>query len=89
MALADQIGRPPEMDAGLRRLWLESRCLDIVVEALDVIARQGAGSAEGLAAPAQHDALDARNHRRLRALREDTAKIALRTGAIGRAMRER
>lgn len=27
--------------------------------------------------------------RRLRALREDTAKIALRTGAIGRAMRER
>lgn len=70
MALADQIGRPPEMDAGLRRLWLESRCLDIVVEALDVIARQGAGSAEGLAAPARHGALDARSHRRLRALRD-------------------
>ena len=64
MALADQIGRPPEMDAGLRRLWLESRCLDIVVEALDVIARQSS------AAPAEHKALDARSHRRLRALRD-------------------
>ena len=64
MALADQIGRPPEMDAGLRRLWLESRCLDIVVEALDLIARQGS------ATPTEPKALDARSHRRLRALRD-------------------
>ncbi len=70
MALADQIGRPPEMDTGLRRLWLESRCLDIVVEALDVISRQGGPMrAQGGALDA-HEALDARSHRRLRELRD-------------------
>jgi len=74
LALADQIGRPPDMDAGLRRLWLESRCLDIVVEALDVIARQPGAVApcrKGRAgAPQAMDALDARSHRRLRELRD-------------------
>ncbi|EJE52620.1 DNA-binding domain-containing protein, AraC-type [Acidovorax sp. CF316] len=70
MALADQIGRPPEMAPGLRRLWLESRCLDIVVEALDVIARQPGATAGELKALEAQDALDARSHRRLRELRD-------------------
>eukprot|EP01030_Chromulinospumella_sphaerica_P002390 gene2390-2342_t len=49
--------------AGIERLWLESRCLDLIVEALSSLA--DAASARRREA---HDGLDARNHRRLREL---------------------
>lgn len=52
----------------------------------DVLA-QAAASGELAAASASGRSANALMERRLRALREDAAKIALRTGAIGRAMR--
>jgi len=64
LALADQLTSPPLLAPSLQRLWLESRCLDIVAEAL--------GSVLQPPAPPQRPAqgLDARNHRRLLALRD-------------------
>lgn len=61
LAVADQLARPPEMPAALQQLWLESRCLEIAVEALAAVS----GRAPEAPAP-----LDPRNHRRLRELRE-------------------
>lgn len=79
LALADQLSSPPPLAPGLQRLWLESRCLDIVVEALGSVA-QPAGDTH---APG----LGARNHRRLRALRDfldSGAADGLTLGAIAR-----
>lgn len=81
LALADQLTSPPPLAPGLQRLWLESRCLDIVVEALGSVAPQP------LVSPVATQGLDARNHRRLRALRDfldSGAADGLTLSAIGR-----
>lgn len=80
LALADQLSSPPPLAPGLQRLWLESRCLDIVVEALGSVTQP---SASAWSVPG----LDARNHRRLRALRDfldSGAADGLTLGAIAR-----
>jgi AraC-like DNA-binding protein len=62
LALAGQLASPPPLTAGLQRLWLESRCLDLAGEALGAVSRAEA--------PAPAPGLDTRGLRRLRALRD-------------------
>ncbi|MCD7099323.1 helix-turn-helix transcriptional regulator [Stenotrophomonas sp. MMGLT7] len=60
LVAADAILRPPPLPAGLLALHLEARCLDIVLEACSVIARESP----------QSPSLGPRQQRRMRALRE-------------------
>lgn len=64
LAIAQQLSSPPPLVEGLQRLWLESRCLDLIVEALSCVAQEERHAARG---PVP-EGLDARNYRRLRAL---------------------
>lgn len=87
---------PAAEDASERRARLadsaDRRRADVLVQAAaSGELTRAAGEAGGTASTASSTGRTANAilERRLRALREDTAKIALRTGAIGRAMRER
>lgn len=42
--LARELVSPPELPEGLRRAWQTARCLDIALEALDVIGREEVGA---------------------------------------------
>lgn len=83
---ADAMAKADTDDAVERRARLadsaDRRQTEMLVEAAGTPEPGAAGSSTGRAANAVLE-------RRLRALRADAAKIALRTGAIGRAVRER
>lgn len=90
------IAPPAAEDASERRARLadsaDRRRADVLVQAAaSGELTRAASEAGGTASTASSTGRTANAilERRLRALREDTAKIALRTGAIGRAMRER
>lgn len=96
LAAATADAPPPSEDASERRARLadsaDRRRADVLVHAAaSGELTRAASEAGGTASTASSTGRTANAilERRLRALREDTAKIALRTGAIGRAMRER
>ncbi len=63
LAIAHQLSAPVRLEGGLQRLWFESRCLDLIVEALSSLAQVASARRRDA-----KDGLDARNHRRLREL---------------------
>ena len=62
-AVAEQIVRPPQFEPLMQHLYLESRALEIVSDALAAVP----GAAPGMAVPAQ---LRPQEHRRMRELRD-------------------